>query len=309
MGFLGKPQTLPFTNPLSTNIAGQTLFHSFIHSPGTPVNLLGRDLLVATNATILCGPDGLTVTFPNGQSMNCSQSTSMYGQWLVNPGPQDPGADIYWAKLEPETATCQKGALSLFQMWKPWICSLQPYHPPIDPLHCTLYYDREQDEVYKEEFRQIEGDEWTVISTHIYIGEAGVAAVCELNDKQQEWYKMSETAVPHISLALGPEKEARELGPMTKYLHNLPDWQDSGIPDVQFSPSSEAYRIFIQMKDMAILEHETLTRDHGREYSDHEDTERVLFSVPSGVWSLGPFDVGFCKQIESILSFKFQMKK
>uniref|UniRef100_A0A3B3HTC1 ribonuclease H n=1 Tax=Oryzias latipes TaxID=8090 RepID=A0A3B3HTC1_ORYLA len=40
---------------------------------------------------------------------------------------------------------------------------------------------------------------------------------------------MLDTAVPHISLALSPGDEARQLGPMTKRGVNNTDWQDCGI--------------------------------------------------------------------------------
>lgn len=127
--------------------------------PSTPVKLLGRDILAATKAVIMCGPMGLTVTVLDGQSVDlpgpmgltvtvldgqsvdCNHRVSGHGQWLLNNVPkQHQSAGIYWTWIEPEPASCQKSVLSLFQLWKLWICSLRPYHPSIEPLHCTLFF-------------------------------------------------------------------------------------------------------------------------------------------------------------------------
>lgn len=90
---------------------------------------------------------------------------------------------------------------------------------------------------------KVEGQHWHLTSTHIYIGLEGVAARCPLSQAQQDWYRMSETVVPHISLALPAGKEARELGPMTKRGAEATDWKDSDLPGVQWSQSTSMYRI------------------------------------------------------------------
>lgn len=143
-------------------------------------------------------------------------------------------ADIYWALLDPEQPSSRGWVLSVFHLWKPWIMSVGCYHLPIDPPHCTLYYDRNEDALYAEDFQSINGDKWTLKSSFIYIAQTGVAALCDLTGEQLQWYKMSDTAMPHISLALGHAHEARELEPMVKKLHSLEDWQNSNISDVQY---------------------------------------------------------------------------
>lgn len=66
-------------------------------------------------------------------------------------------ADIYWGLLEPETMETP-GIGALYQSWRPWVQSLNPYTPPPDPLHVTLYYDRNGDELYQQAFyNEIEG--------------------------------------------------------------------------------------------------------------------------------------------------------
>uniref|UniRef100_A0A096MEB6 Peptidase A2 domain-containing protein n=1 Tax=Poecilia formosa TaxID=48698 RepID=A0A096MEB6_POEFO len=132
-----------------------------------PVNLLGRDLLIALGATILCGPDGLIVTFPDGSSHACSQVYT-HGQFLLQQT-EERLADIYWGLLQPET-TDHAGILSCFLLWKPWIQALAPYGPAPDLPHVTLFYDQDQTEWYQEQFEaHLAGSDWTVLSQDIYV--------------------------------------------------------------------------------------------------------------------------------------------
>lgn len=143
VGFSGEEQTLPLTAPLPVTVGGQCIPHRLVVAPQVPVNLLGRDLLVALGASILCGPTGLSVTLPNGQSLTCREEVMGHGQWLVSP-PLNQWADVYWGLVEPETPA-DKGILTSYLAWKPWITLLEPYVPPIDPLHVTLFYDLTSD--------------------------------------------------------------------------------------------------------------------------------------------------------------------
>lgn len=223
MGFSGEPQTLPYTKPLHTKIGRQTLSHQYVYSPTVPVNLLGRDLLTELGATILCGPDGLTVTLPDGTVLHCRdhygagnyvvlQDTAPYlmknmSEQLVN---------MYWGLLNPETPD-HGGVLSAFMLWKPWITSLEPYIPPPDPPHVTLFYDRNDDVMYQEQFRDnVEGATWSLEGGYLYVAPEGVAAAIHLTVDQLHWYKMYEDANPHVSLALHPGHQAKELGSIVK---------------------------------------------------------------------------------------------
>eukprot|EP00064_Thunnus_orientalis_P014088 superscaffoldBa00002401_g14129 len=72
-----------------------------------PVNLMGRDLLVKSGASILCGADGLIVTFPTGQLFNCSVGTLRpHSQMFLaadnSPNAEGEWADIYWGLVQPE---------------------------------------------------------------------------------------------------------------------------------------------------------------------------------------------------------------
>lgn len=54
------------------------------------------------------------------------------------------------------------------------------------------------------------------------------------------------------------------------------------------------------MMDQSILVHEMIERYHGRDLTDHEDTEAMIAWVSDGVWSQGPFDVGHCITVKLI---------
>ncbi|KAM9857682.1 coiled-coil domain-containing protein 151 [Aulostomus maculatus] len=150
VGFSGVGQKLPVTIPLKTQLGKQTLLHPFVVSPGVPVNLLGRDLLIKLGASILCSPDGNTVTLPDGTCLRCNPNTHGAGQYLLKPL-EDELVDIYWGMLQPETPL-YNSLLSAYLQWKPWISLLEPYVPPPDPPHVTLFYDRMSNEWYQEEF-------------------------------------------------------------------------------------------------------------------------------------------------------------
>ncbi|XP_061685740.1 uncharacterized protein LOC133506038 [Syngnathoides biaculeatus] len=302
VGFSGRPQTLPFTRPLKTEITntGQKLYHSYVHAMDTPINLMGRDMLSALRAQILCGEKGLTVTFPGEQVLECSQPVTPRGQWLMAPLPTVPEtAPIYWARLNPETPL-GGGVYSTSLLWKPWIQALAPYHPPVDPLHCTLYYDRDSDEVYRDAFEEIEGVDWTLQSPCIFVGPEGVAANVQLSPEQEQWFKMGEEGLPHVTLAVSPGHEPRQLGPMVKRLTQQHDWMMTEIPDVWHSATTKSYRIMAKMVDESDLELVFLDRHHGRELTHHESALAMLDQMPQTLWSHGPFDVGFCHTVQPI---------
>lgn len=66
------------------------------------------------------------------------------------------------------------------------------------------------------------------------IGKEGVVGSVSLDTDQESWYKMTDTAAPHVSLALNPGHEARELGRMTKRLLEADDWVETSVPNVVF---------------------------------------------------------------------------
>uniref|UniRef100_A0A8C6M250 ribonuclease H n=1 Tax=Nothobranchius furzeri TaxID=105023 RepID=A0A8C6M250_NOTFU len=295
MGFSGEPQTLPYTLPLPTTIGHQTVLHSFVCSPTVPLNLLGRDLLVKLGATILCGPTGLTVPLPEGKFLPCHADTADAAdgvyllQTLTN---MLDYADIYWALLQPETRDTP-GIMSLYQQWKLWLTQIHPYVPPPDPPHLTLFYDRHENSWYQNLFQdQLEGATWCIQTQDIYVADEGVAAAALLTPDQNAWYMMADEAVPHVSLAINPAHQAKELGGMVKRSLATHDWKTTSLPQVQFSPSTKTYKITSSATNVGNLEHKIISRSHGRECTDHPDTPEMLSKLPNSLWSTGPTDVG-----------------
>ncbi|XP_037101594.1 uncharacterized protein LOC119119282 [Syngnathus acus] len=152
----------------------------------------------------------------------------------------------------------------------------------------------------KDLFEEIEGHMWDLTSSCILIGKEGVAAATELTPEQMQWFKMTEKGVPHISLALAPGHEARQLGSMVKHLLLQTDWRKTHIPNLYWSESQKAYQIKQPMVDSGLLEMMLVSRTHGRELTDHEDAEVMLAALPDTLWSQGPFDVGFCHSMAPI---------
>lgn len=62
IGASGQPVKERFSEPLSTSLVGGVMFkHSFLMSHQCPINLLGRDLLLQMNLSLVPGPEGLEV--------------------------------------------------------------------------------------------------------------------------------------------------------------------------------------------------------------------------------------------------------
>lgn len=295
MGFSGEKKTLPFTKPLLTQVGKQTVTHPFVHSPSVPMNLLGRDLLIKLGATILCSADGLVVVMPDGSHLPCSgRMENITGQYLVQPV-NEQYADIYWGLLQPETSE-RRGILSAYLQWKPWISQLEPYVSPPDFPHVTLFYDGLQTDWYQENFQdQLEGRDWHINTHNIYVAPEGVAAGVDLTSEQLPWYMMAEEAAPHVSLALHPQHQAKELGSIVKRALLQSDWVHTQLPQVQYSAQARTYRIQVSGEDTVTLEHAQISRHHGRERTDHVESAALLAKLPEHLWAQGPTDVGQVK--------------
>ncbi|XP_072571876.1 uncharacterized protein [Paramormyrops kingsleyae] len=164
---------------------------------------------------------------------------------------------------------------------------------PPDSPHVTLFYDRENTEWYEELFAErLEGHKWQVASENIYVGPEGVASATLLTSGQLPWYMMGQEAVPHVSLALHPKHQAKNFGPMVKRARETKDWVQTQIPQASFSPSCSTYCIQVAAQDTALLQHEQIARDPGREKMDHPKAAALLASLPDSLWSTSPTDVG-----------------
>uniref|UniRef100_A0A1A8G6N4 ribonuclease H n=1 Tax=Nothobranchius korthausae TaxID=1143690 RepID=A0A1A8G6N4_9TELE len=249
-------------------------------------------MLIKLGATILCGPSGLTVTLPEGTVLPCKGGgdDGMY-MTQVLPDLAD-CADIYWAMLNAETKD-NPGVINQYQQWKPWLTQIHPYIPPPDPPHLTLFYDRNDSTWYKQLFQdQIDEQQWVIETTDIFAAPEGVAAAAVLTSEQYAWYMMSDEAVPHVSLALHPAHQAKELGGMVKRSVAANDWRETPLPNVWYSDSTLTYKIHAPSTNYAQVQQQTISRTHGRERTDHPDAMQLLNSLPESLWSTGPTDVG-----------------
>ncbi|XP_034083389.1 uncharacterized protein LOC117553517 [Gymnodraco acuticeps] len=307
VGFSGQIEQLPLTHKLPSSIAGQTFQHPYLLSPQCPANLLGRDILIKANASILCSPDGLKVTFPNGAFYNCSATISSHSQMLLAQS-CSPAAfqetTIYWGLLTRplEEAKARDSLYGKFSLWKPWIQAIHPYSPPKDPPHVTFFYSRSPfDETFAEEWDDKKYDQTDGVCTgKIFISEVGVAAEVFLDLDQDYWYRMGPESVPHITLLLGPASEARSLGPFVKKAQTATDWIPTDIPQVEYSPSLKAHAISHSSEEGINYEEVPVVRDHHMDKQDHPDTQSMFDKLPGHLWSKDPYDVGHCILAEPV---------
>ncbi|XP_029939577.1 uncharacterized protein LOC115382074 [Salarias fasciatus] len=303
-GFEGKPNDLHFLSPVTVTIASQIARHSFIFAPQCPINLLGRDLLIRLCPMIKCTADGMILIFPDGSTFHCSQQTDSMLMMEANeelPEPMRPLADVYWALIDSATPSWGS-CVELLDLWRPWIRSLRPYLLLVDPYHCTLFYDRNEDPVYADEFYKVAGRVWPLSIHQMYIGKPGVALGVTLTPTQRKWYQMEAPqdpgvlpCHPHISLLVAATHTAKDLGPFTKSCVEAPDWRPTPIPNLLYSSSLDAYCVCCTFHNVdAVPEHVTMDRSHGRETTDADGAQSMLDSLPPSVWSSSPTDVGFC---------------
>lgn len=93
-------------------------------------------------------------------------------------------------------------------------------------------------------------------------------------------------------MALHPQHQAKELGTMVKRALAQTDWLPTHIPQVTYSPKTQTYCISVKTLNTAALQHKQLSRQHGREQTDHSDAQSMIDSLPTTLWSHGPTDVG-----------------
>ncbi|KAL7383993.1 hypothetical protein ABVT39_022082 [Epinephelus coioides] len=141
IGFSGKSQVIPMTEPVPMLIAGKVIFAPLLYSAHTPVNLLGRDILCPLKTKIMCTQDGLYLDFSDDPPQ------SMMPQLPVS-ATETPQALVYWLQLTPEESHLKQ----TWTQWEPWVrLHFDTAHTPTLPLHCTLMYDADQTHVDYQE--------------------------------------------------------------------------------------------------------------------------------------------------------------
>ncbi|XP_061759627.1 uncharacterized protein LOC133554656 [Nerophis ophidion] len=287
-GFAGVTRVLHVTKPLPVQITGHSLKHPFVVDMHTPC-LLGNDLPYKLHPDILYRKEGTFLVLPDGTTTQLRHHYKGSSMFVLMPLPEV----SQMTRLLPETSEGQ-GLLLFFYQWKPWLTELRPYVPPPDPPHVTLYYDRQSDESYQEDFDTVAGKQWPLAYSHVYAGAQGVSAHVCFTTQQKKWYKMDAKAIPHCSLALCPAYQAKDLGPMTKQGVSATDWVDTQIPHLQHSGSVDMICISCsQTADHGILQHLQVAREHRRERTDHHAAADMLTALSLTLWSQGLRDVGF----------------
>lgn len=293
VGISGIPERLAFTEPLPIQVGSQVFFHQFLYSPQCPTNLMGRDILIKSGATMTFSNEGTVVTFPGGPAVNCSSGPPYARQMLMTQGAPDSifGTTVYWLALNEDLDP--PPVLSDFACWLPWIQLIHPYQPPEDSIHCTFNYLRDDDAVYDDMW----DNAWTMphptlVCGDIFVGPEGVAAAAEISPTQTYLYALSPESAPHITLAVGTNYEAMSLGPMVKKALSVVDWKQTQCKLLHYSPSTQYYRISHKSTCQSTPQTVHLDRFYGRENTDHPNTREMLNSLPDTLWSNGPTDVG-----------------
>ncbi|KAK0139607.1 Gag-Pol polyprotein [Merluccius polli] len=136
---------------------------------------------------------------------------------------------------------------------------------------------------------------------HLYIGPQGVATHIHLDDRTRQWYSLTETSVPHLTLAVARNHEAKDLGPMMKIAMAVTDWTPTTNVRVHTSPSTKIYRISTGTQSLRALTRAEKV-DMSRISSTmmpiikHEDrpldVQQMVQTLPAQLWATGAYDMG-----------------
>ena len=283
IGFSGVKEEWPLSKPVPCEWNGLTFQHEFLLSSRCPINLLARDILCTLNVSLLLTPDSVDIRFPNGKVCRCA--TPKNALWQLTQtlsGVPEEGmsdAEIWWGLVNNPEKT------ELFETktaWSKWFDIMHAYREPEDPMHCTFNYTLDGNDDYDELWKGLvkhceETEDFPVVETgYIYVATEGVAAEITLPEELQTIYALGETATPHITLKVAREGDAKNLGPMVKRGKESLDWTPTQCGKLQYSPKLDMYRI-IQDSSVSLRPEKCfLPRSHGRENTDHPDTEKML---------------------------------
>ncbi|KAK0140845.1 Gag-Pol polyprotein [Merluccius polli] len=144
----------------------------------------------------------------------------------------------------------------VYEEWKEYIVSHDDYYEPTDPPHTPLNVLFNPDDTWTDGWgTEMEGTCHMVRYEHLYIGPQGVATHVHLDDRTRQWYALTETSVPHLTLAVARNHEAKELGPMMKTAMTITDWMPTTNVKVHTSPSTKIYRISTGTRSLWALTH------------------------------------------------------
>lgn len=248
----------------------------------------------------------ITVTFPDGTQQRCATPHSYGHQLLQAEVQQTLNAEVWWGRVEDYDRTVLHETV---RRWGPWFKVLHPTEPPADPPHCTMNYSLSPDENYDTlwsglEFESEVHGHPAVKVREIYVGKQGVAAAVELTSELQVLYALQETSAPHITLLIQSGGEAKNMGPMVKAGVDATDWVPTQNVNLHYSQANDMYRIAHTSEVKLIPEKHLLSRTHGRENTDHENTQLMLVDFPDTFWTKGGADVGLIPMAPVVIELK-----
>ncbi|XP_077352255.1 uncharacterized protein LOC144001641 [Festucalex cinctus] len=293
IGFSGKTQLIPLTQPIPMLVSGRKVVAPLLISDQTAINLLGRDILCALNANIMCTPDGIWVELPPKDSL---PATTLMP--LQAPREKQHYATVY-SLLLAKTAPL----LSDWKLWTEWIQKLLPHaSKPSMPEHCTLFFDELQNyKDYEICWKEImDNNCFYVHIVNIYVGPQGAAAAITLPLRAAIWFQVP-NSTPHMTLFVEKGHKSWELGPMVKAALQIIAWKDTDNPRVHISPDKQ----FIKISFFAVSEGRAVTtlvhRPAFVQASLSAEHESLLGQIPSRLWSQHKTDIGFVKSAQPVV--------
>lgn len=157
------------------------------------------------------------------------------------------------------------------------------------PLPCTEWYEDLFDNYLGEK-------SWEIHSKGIYVGPWRVPTLVELTPEQMVWYKMQDESIPHVSLGLHVEHQAKDLGPMVRMAGKSIDWVFTQILGVTCCSRCKTYWTDLEALDMVLLVNPNPNPESAEFMEEKKKGSskalRALAALPNSLWCQGPTDVG-----------------
>lgn len=178
--------------------------------PECPVNLLGRDGLVALGLAIVPTADGLKVVRQRPEQVYVVQGV---------------GKPNYYYTLDVPNKPPVSAGAALMDEGRQAVRHVQE-QMSLDELHVTMWYSRNPEPKYKEKLDKVTPTKITV--SYVYSdNEANSVAAVLLPDSLKSLHKVY--TIPHISLCKGRNKRWQDLGKMIENGEHAKDWEATGV--------------------------------------------------------------------------------
>lgn len=207
----GVTKRVQVTEPLwLRDQEGKSCQLSVLMLPECPVNLLGRDGLVALGLAIIPTPDGLKIIRQRPEEVYVVQGVG--------------SPDYYYTLDVPNKPPTSTGAC-LVDEGKKSVKQAQDHMSPND-LHVSMWYTKNPDPKYKENLDKVTPAKITV--SYVYSdGIANSAAAVSLSEQVKPLFKLCYT--PHISLCKSKDVEWKDLGKLVDKGERVRDWEATSV--------------------------------------------------------------------------------